>query len=64
MVKLHNMLKGKKSHIAFTIHDSIVIDLAEEDIDMVLDIKEQFSSFRSTKFLANISVGKDFGSMK
>jgi len=64
MVKLHNMLKGKKSHIAFTIHDSIVIDLAEEDIDMLLDIKEQFSSFRSTKFLANISVGKDFGSMK
>lgn len=64
MVKLHNMLKGKRSHIAFTIHDSIVIDLAEEDVGMLLDIKDQFSRFRSTKFLTNVSVGKDFGSMK
>lgn len=64
MVKLHHILRGRKSYIAFTIHDSVVIDLAEEDIDLVIDLRDQFSNFQNTKFLTNVSVGKDFGNMK
>jgi hypothetical protein len=64
MIKIHKMLKNKKSHIAFTIHDSVVIDMAEEDMSLLPEIKRQFSTFRDTQFLTNVSIGSDFGSME
>ncbi len=64
MIKLHRLLQNKKSHIAFTVHDSVVIDLAREDSHLLQELKEQFSTFLNSKFLANISIGADFGDME
>ena len=64
MIKLDKLLKNKKSHIAFTIHDSVVIDMAEEDMSLLPELKRQFSTFRDTQFLTNVSIGSDFGNME
>ena len=64
MIKIDKLLKDKKSHIAFTIHDSVVIDMAEEDMSLLPEIKRQFSTFRDIQFLTNVSIGSDFGSME
>jgi hypothetical protein len=64
MIKVHKMLKNKKSHIAFTVHDSVVIDMAEEDMELLPEIKKQFSTFRDTQFLTSISIGSNFGNME
>ena len=64
MIKIHKMLKNKKSYIAFTIHDSVVIDMAEEDMSLLPELKRQFSTFRDTQFLTNVSIGSDFGNME
>ena len=64
MIKLHDLLKDKKSYIAFTIHDSVVIDMAEEDMSLLPELKREFSTFRDTQFLTNVSIGSDFGNME
>jgi hypothetical protein len=64
MIKIHKLLKNKKSHIAFTIHDSVVIDMAEEDMSLLPELKRQFSTFGDTEFLTNVSIGSDFGNME
>lgn len=62
--KIMKMLKGKKSNIAFTLHDSVVLDFAKEDQKMVKEIRDVFEQTRLGRFLSNVSIGKNFGSMK
>jgi hypothetical protein len=64
MIKIDKLLKNKKSYIAFTIHDSVVIDMAEEDMSLLPELRRQFSTFRDTQFLTNVSIGSDFGNME
>ena len=64
MVKVSEKLKGRKSHIAFPIHDSIVIDFSNEDRDLLKEIVNIFSTTDLGKFLVNVSVGSNFGQMK
>ena len=64
MIKVDNLLEGRKSHIAFTIHDSVVIDMAEEDMSLLPQIKKQFSTFKDIQLLTNVSIGSDFGNME
>tara|TARA_R110002110_G_scaffold319885_8_gene532625 strand:+ start:6092 stop:7276 length:1185 start_codon:yes stop_codon:yes gene_type:complete len=64
VIKLHGMLENKKSYIAFTIHDSVVIDMAEEDMSLLPELERQFSTFRDTEFLTNVSIGNNFGNME
>ena len=58
------MLCGKKSKIAFTLHDSIILDMAKEDAIMLREIKEQFESTRWGKFPSTCKIGKNFGELK
>lgn len=64
MLKIKNLLNGKKSFIAFTVHDSVVLDMAEEDKHLLPEIKKEFSCFRGTNFLSKIRTGRDYGDMK
>tara|TARA_R100001082_G_C4349548_1_gene153924 strand:- start:229 stop:1410 length:1182 start_codon:yes stop_codon:yes gene_type:complete len=64
MVKLYKLLKDKKSHIAFTIHDSVVVDMAKEEMGLLAALKQEFSMFNDTEFLTNVSIGNNFGSME
>ena len=62
--KIMKILRGRRSNIAFTLHDSVVLDFAKEDYGMVREIKDAFESTRLGTFLSNISIGTNFGEMK
>ena len=64
VLEVDRFLKDKKSDICFTIHDSLVIDLAEEEKYLIPEIKKVFSDTELGTFKVNISAGKDFGNMK
>lgn len=59
-VQIDRALAGKKSFISHVVHDEIVIDFADEDRDMVLEIRDIFSNNKLGKFLVNTSAGKDY----
>ena len=62
--KIQKMLKGKKSTIAFTLHDSIILDMARKDAIMIRSIKEQFEKTRWGTFLSTCKIGKTFGDLR
>ena len=62
--KIYNILKGKKSHIAFLIHDAVYIDLAEEDRYELLKVLDIFKKTRYGIYKVNVSAGKTLGAMK
>tara|TARA_R100000664_G_scaffold1581_1_gene4018 strand:+ start:4656 stop:5813 length:1158 start_codon:yes stop_codon:yes gene_type:complete len=63
-VKLDNLLKNKKSKIAFIVHDSIVVDVTKEDFNMMTAMLNCFADTRLGKFKVNVSGGKTFGNMR
>jgi len=64
LIKVHSLLKNSKSHIAFTLHDSLVIDLAKEDKGLLNEIFDVFAKTDLGAFAISISMGKNFGNMK
>ena len=62
--KIYELLKGKKSHIAFLIHDAVYIDLADEDRNELLNLLDTFRKTRYNLFKVNVSAGKNLGAMK
>tara|TARA_B100000131_G_scaffold214038_1_gene205798 strand:- start:166 stop:1353 length:1188 start_codon:yes stop_codon:yes gene_type:complete len=63
-IKVADMLEGKKSKIAFIIHDSIVLDYADEDGDFINMVYWEFMQTPFGRFKANVSGGRSFGDMK
>ena len=64
MNELHKFLKDKKSNIAFSIHDEIVIDMADEERHCIPEIVEIFSNNKLGNFLTTVKAGKSFGDLK
>ena len=62
--KVYELLKGRKSHIAFLIHDAVYIDLAEEDRYEILNLLDTFKQTRYNMFKVNVSAGRNLGEMK
>lgn len=62
--KIQKMLKGTKSTIAFTLHDSIILDMSQEDAIMLREIKDQFEQTRWGRFASTCKIGKNFGTLK
>ena len=62
--KVYELLKGKKSHIAFLIHDAVYIDLADEDRNELLNLLDTFRKTRYDMFKVNVSAGRNLGAMK
>lgn len=63
MIKVWKMLEGKKSKLAFCMHDSLIIDYCEKDNDILVKLKKAFSNTDLGNFVVNTSVGKDYGNM-
>ena len=63
MIKVFEFLKGRKSFIAFTIHDNIVIDLAEEDKKDLKKIMKIYSDTDLGMFKVNVKAGNNYGEM-
>lgn len=64
VLKINKLLEGRKSKIAFMIHDSLIIDLAKEDRQLIGEIEKTFSETDFGAFKTNISAGKTFGEMR
>jgi len=62
--KVYELLKGRKSHISFLIHDAAYIDLAEEDRYEILNLLDTFKQTRYDVFKVNVSAGRNLGEMK
>ncbi len=61
---ISKILEGKKTKIAFIIHDSIVLDYSDEDGDFINEVYWEFQDTRFGKFLTNVSGGRNFGEMR
>mgnify|MGYP003117590472 FL=1 len=64
MIKIHDLLKDKKSYVAFCVHDSIVIDLSMEDRSSLEDLVSLFADTDLGKFKVNASVGDNYGDLR
>jgi len=62
--EIMKLLKNKRSYVAFTMHDSVVLDFAKEDSGLVRSIKDTFETNMFGKFLSTVSIGKDFGNLR
>ena len=62
--KISNFLRATRSHVAFVVHDSVVVDLHEDDRRLIPELKQMFSETRLGSFKVNCSIGKDLGSMR
>jgi len=63
MCKVDKLLEGRKTSLAFCIHDSLVLDMAEEDRQLLPEILKTFSNTELGKYVINVSAGKDFGNL-
>tara|TARA_Y100001973_G_C5207802_1_gene342918 strand:+ start:4178 stop:5356 length:1179 start_codon:yes stop_codon:yes gene_type:complete len=63
-IKIWKMLKGRKTNVAFTVHDSLVLDFDLCDKEIIQVIMKEFSNTELGKFKVNISGGRSFGSLK
>ena len=64
MIKIHDYLKDRQSFIAFSLHDSLVLDFNKEDLKNVPELVTMFSNTDLGQYLTNVSIGKNFGEMK
>lgn len=64
MLKVDAALEGKESRIAFCIHDSLVLDFSEKDMNILLNLKRVFSETSLGNFMVGAQAGKNFGDMK
>lgn len=62
--KINKMLKNKKTYISFLVHDAVVIDLAKEDKELINPIIGEMRKTRIGNFPVNVSIGKDYGSLR
>ncbi len=64
LIEVNNFLKDYKSNVYFTVHDSIVLDFAEEDKSILYEISKIFSDTPLGHFPVSISAGTHYGNMK
>ena len=64
IVKVYDFMKDKESSIAFTIHDSIVLDIIDKERYILPEIKKIFSDTALGEFMVNTKAGKDFAGLK
>jgi len=64
LIKVHNLLADSRSYVAFSLHDSLIIDFAKEDKDILNKVFDVFSKTDLGDFAISISAGKNFGDMK
>ena len=63
-VELDKKLEDTKSHVAFIVHDEIVLDIHEDDKYLVPELKEVFQNNKLGSFMANVKAGKNYGELK
>jgi len=62
--KIHQFLSDRKSNISMLIHDSVVLDLHEEDMKDLKKIVDIFSNTVYGRYKVGVSAGKTFGTLR
>tara|TARA_Y100001938_G_C8101510_1_gene442113 strand:+ start:5649 stop:6833 length:1185 start_codon:yes stop_codon:yes gene_type:complete len=62
-IAVHKLLKNKKTKVAGLIHDSILLDFADEDKHLLPEIVKTFQETDFGTFKVNKSIGLTFGNM-
>lgn len=62
--KISNFLRATRSHVAFVVHDSVVIDLHKDDRFLIPQLSDMFGDTKLGRFRVNCSLGKNLGGMK
>jgi len=63
-IEVEKALEGKTSSESFCIHDSLVIDYSKEDRELLPNLMKRFSDTKLGYFKTNLSMGKNFGTMR
>jgi hypothetical protein len=63
-IKIDEFLKDYKSFIAFTVHDSIVLDISKDETNLFPKLLGLFADTELGIFKVNASFGEDFGSLR
>ena len=63
-IRIDEFLRDKKSFIAFTVHDSVIIDMSKEETHLITKLTSLFADTDLGFFRVNTSFGKDFGNLK
>jgi len=58
------MLENKKSEIRFLVHDSVLLDLSDEDKALLPEMIDKFSKTPLGKYKVGVSIGKSYGEMR
>lgn len=64
ILKMNKLLTGKKSFVSFLVHDCLVLDLAEEDKNLLVDLVRELSATSWGTFPVNVKIGSNYGEMK
>ena len=56
--------QSKGSHIAFLVHDAIVLDIKKEDLNLIKTLVSLMRSTNFGKFMVNVKRGSSLGSLK
>ena len=62
--KIERFLRDRRSYVAFTIHDCIIIDLHGDDRNLIPQLKQIFEDTKLGRFPSSCHVGKNLGSMR
>ena len=64
ILKMNKKLDDKKSFIPFMVHDSVVLDLKDEDKKMLPELIKELSDTKWGTFPVNVKIGSNYGNMK
>ena len=59
-IAIDKFLEGKRSFVSHIVHDEVVIDFADEDRNLVKEIKDIFADNRLAKYEVNLNAGKNY----
>jgi hypothetical protein len=62
--KIERFLRDRRSYVAFTIHDCVIIDLHRDDRDLIPHIKQIFEDTKLGRFTSSCHIGKNYGQMR
>jgi hypothetical protein len=63
-VVVDKMLEGKKSFVSHIVHDELVIDMADEEREMIAEIRDTFADNQIGNYLVNLRAGKNYLDLK
>ena len=63
-IYFNEILKKTDSFISWTLHDSVMIDMKNQDKALLPQIVDVFGDTRFGKYVVNVSAGSNYGEMK